>query len=148
MSSDNMQNHLNKGMYGANQTKPDERQQYLGSLRERVYLSITIEQLTSADYSDAVKKEVKKHPKNTLLFNGSVDIKALDPYIKLSNQLNCSFRIVTDEDAEKSNIGLIYVAPQAVNTEIIDVAEKYPQSDKTSEKKVPEKKSFFKRFFS
>ena len=148
MSSDNMQNHLNKGMYGVNQTKPNERQQYLGSLRERIYLSITIEQLTSADYSDAVKKEVNKHPNNTLLFNGSVDIKALDPYIKISNLLNCSFRIVTDEDAEKSNIGLIYVAPQAVDIEIIDVTKKYPQSDMTSEKKSPEKKSFFKRFFS
>lgn len=148
MSSDNMQNYLNKGMYGANQTKPEERQEYLGSLRERVYLSITIQQLTSTDYSDAVKKEINKHPNNTLLFNGSVDIKDLDPYIKLSNQLSCSFRIVTGEDAEKSSIGLIYVAPQAVNIESIDVEEKYPQSDETSEKEVPEKKSFFKRFFS
>lgn len=148
MSSDNMQNYLNKGMYGANQTKPEERQKYLGSLRERIFVSMTIEQLTSTNYLDALKKEVNKHPNNILLFNGSVDIEKLDPYIKLGNQLNCSFRIVTDDFAQKSNIGLVYVAPQAVNNDIIDVAEKYPKSDESSEKKAPEKKSFFKRFFS
>jgi uncharacterized protein YueI len=148
MSSDNMQNYLSKGMYGANQTKPDERQKYLGSLRERIYLSITIEQLSSMDYSTEVKKEIAQHPNNTLLFNGTVDIKDLDPYIKLSNQLNCSFRIVTDENAEKSTIGLVYVASQAVNIDIIDVAEKYPNSDKIIEKEVIKKKSFFKKFFS
>ncbi|SEK31303.1 Uncharacterized protein YueI [Carnobacterium iners] len=148
MGSDNMQNYLSKGMYGAHQTKPDERQKYLGSLRERIYLSITIEQLSSTDYSKEVKKEITQHPKNTLLFNGSVDIKDLDSYIKLSNQLDCSFRIVTDENAEKSNIGLVYVAPQAVNIEIINVVEKYPNSDKKLEKEVTKKKSFFKKFFS
>ncbi|WP_034550700.1 YueI family protein [Carnobacterium funditum] len=148
MSSDNMQDYLNKGIYGANQTKPEERQEYLGSLRERIYLSMTLEQLISTDYLDALKKEITKYPGNTLLFNGSVDIKDLNPYIKLSKQLNCSFRIVTDEDAENCNIGLIYIAPQAVNNEIINVAEKYPAADEDPEKEKHEKKSFFKKLFS
>ena len=148
MSSDNMQNYLNKGMYGANQTKPEERQKYLGSLRERIFVSMTIDQLTSKNYIDALKKEVNKHPNNTLLFNGSVDITELDLYIKLSNQLNCTFRIVTDDFAKKSTIGLVYVAPQEVNNDIIDVAEKYPKSDRSLKKVVPAKKSFFKKLFS
>lgn len=148
MSSDNMQNYLNKGMYGANQTKPEERQKYLGSLRERIFVSMTIDQLTSKTYIEALEKEVTIHPNNTLLFNGSVDITELDPYIKLSNQLDCTFRIVTDDFAKKSNIGLVYVAPQEVDNDIIDVAEKYPKSDKSTKKIVPEKKSFFKKLFS
>ncbi|MGB6179143.1 YueI family protein [Carnobacterium sp.] len=148
MGSDNMQNYLNKGIYGANQTKPEERKKYLGSLRERIYLSMTIEQLITEDYLDALKKEVTQHPNNMLLFNGSIDIKDLDPYIKLSNQMNCTFRIVTDEFAEKSNIGLVYVAPEATNIENIDVAEKYPKTDNPPNNKVREKKSFFKKLFS
>lgn len=148
MGSDNMQNHLNKGIYGANQTKPEERNKYLGSLRERIYLSMTIDQLITKDYLDALKKEVTKHPNNTLLFNGSIDVEELDPYIKLSNQMNCTFRIVTDEFAKKSDIGLVYVAPQVTNIENIDVAEKYPKTDNSSNTNVHKKKSFFKKFFS
>ena len=148
MSSDKMQDYLNKGMYGASQTNPEERQKYLGSLRERIYLSMTLEQLISKNYLNVLKKEINKHPNNTLLLNGSVDIKDLDPYIKLSNQLNCLFRIVTDDHAEKSSIGLVYVAKQEVNNDIIDVAKKYPNSEKTLEKENQEKKSFFRRLFS
>lgn len=148
MSSDKMQDYLNKGMYGASQTNPEERQKYLGSLRERIYLSMTLEQLISKNYLNVLKKEINKHPNNTLLLNGSVDIKDLDPYIKLSNQLNCLFRIVTDDYAEKSSIGLVYVAKQEVNNDIIDVAKKYPNSEKTLEKENQEKKSFFRRLFS
>ena len=67
MSPNNVQDYLNKGMYGSNQTNPDERRKYLGSLRERIYLTMTIEQVLSNNYIGALKKEIQLHPDNTLL---------------------------------------------------------------------------------
>lgn len=149
MSSDNVQDYLNKGMYGANQTNPEERRKYLGSLRERIYLSMTIEQVISKSYLSTLKKEIIAHPNHTLLLNGTIDMENLETYIQLSNQLHCPFRMVSDENAKKTSIGLVYVAKEAVNVEVIDVSKKQkPAEETTAEKKVPEKKSFFKRFFS
>lgn len=149
MSSDNVQDYLNKGMYGANQTNPEERRKYLGSLRERIYLSMTIEQVISKNYLSTLKKEIIAHPNHTLLLNGTIDMENLETYIQLSNQLHCPFRMVSDENAKKTSIGLVYVAKEAVNVEVIDVSKKQkPAEETTAEKKVPEKKSFFKRFFS
>ncbi|WP_313466721.1 YueI family protein [Carnobacterium sp.] len=149
MSSDNVQDYLNKGMYGANQTNPEERRKYLGSLRERIYLSMTIEQVISKNYLSTLKKEITAHPNHTLLLNGTIDMENLEAYIQLCNQLNCPFRMVSDENAKETSIGLIYVAKEAVNIEVIDVSKKQKPAEETiTEKKVPEKKSFFKRFFS
>ena len=46
MAEDNMQEHLNSALYGAPQTKPDERRKYMGSLRERVALCSSNQELT------------------------------------------------------------------------------------------------------
>lgn len=148
MSPNNVQDYLNKGMYGSNQTNPDERRKYLGSLRERIYLTMTIEQVLSNNYIDALKKEIQLHPDNTLLLNASIDMEYLSPYIQLSNSLKCPFRMISDDNSEKSPIGLVYVAPAAVNVDVVDVSEKYPEPEPDQEKKAPKKKSFFKRFFS
>lgn len=148
MSPNNVQDYLNKGMYGSNQTNPEERRKYLGSLRERIYLTMTIEQVLSNNYVEALKKEIQLHPDNTLLLNGSIDMGSLSPYIQLSNSLNCSFRIITDDNSEESPIGLVYAAPEAVNIEVVDVSEKYPKPVADEEPPSPKKKSFFKRFFS
>ena len=45
MAEDNMQEHLNSALYGPPQTKPDERRKYMGSLRERVALCISNQEL-------------------------------------------------------------------------------------------------------
>ena len=43
--SENLNERLEQSSHGPLQTKPDERRRYLGSLRERVYLKMTITDL-------------------------------------------------------------------------------------------------------
>lgn len=147
MADRETQDYLSKGIYGNKKTNPDERNKYFGSLRERVYLSMTIEQLMSNEYLDALKKEIRLHPQQQLLLNGQIDMSKLSPYIKISQDTDCSFRIVSDEGAQHSPFGLIYVSTHAVNEEVVDVAVKYPTSLPNQEKD-NEKPSFFKKFFS
>ena len=54
MADRETQDYLSKGIYGNKKTNPDERNKYFGSLRERVYLSMTTEQLISDDYIDGL----------------------------------------------------------------------------------------------
>lgn len=146
MADRDTQDYLSKGIYGNKKTNPDERNKYFGSLRERVYLSMTIEQLISNDYLDALKKEVHLHPNQQVLLNGQIDMDLLSPYIKLSQENDCSFRIVSDEGAQRSQLGLIYVSSTAVNEEVVDAAVKYPvMASAEQEEKKP---SFFKKLFS
>ncbi|SIO07426.1 Uncharacterized protein YueI [Carnobacterium alterfunditum] len=145
MADRDTQDYLSKGIYGNKKTNPDERNKYFGSLRERVYLSMTIEQLTSNDYLESLKKEIQLHPNQQLLLNGQVDMNLLSPYIKLSQENDCSFRIVSDEGAQRSPLGLIYVSTDAVNEKTVDVAVKYPQN--APQKEVEEKASLFKKLF-
>ncbi|WP_407389641.1 YueI family protein [Carnobacterium jeotgali] len=146
MADRETQDYLSKGIYGNKKTNPDERNKYFGSLRERVYLSMTTEQLISDDYITALEKEMQLHPNQQLLLNGQIDMNLLSPYIKLSQKNNCSFRIVSDEGAQRSPLGLIYVSSTAVNEEVVDVSIKYPVS--TPSEKEEEKPSFFKKLFS
>lgn len=148
MAERDTQDYLSKGIYGNKKTNPDERNKYFGSLRERVYLSMTIEQLISNDYLESLKKEIQLHPNQQLLLNGQIDMNLLSPYIKLSQENDCSFRIVSDEGAQRSPLGLIYVSTTAVNEKVIDAAIKYPQSAPPKEEYKEKKDSFFKKFFS
>ncbi len=145
MADRDTQDYLSKGIYGNKKTNPDERNKYFGSLRERVYLSMTIEQLISNDYLESLKKEIHLHPNQQLLLNGQIDMDLLSPYIKLSQENECSFRIVSDDGANRSPLGLIYVSTDAVNEKTVDVAVKYPQN--APQKKVEEKASLFKKLF-
>ncbi|MGX7419450.1 YueI family protein [Carnobacterium gallinarum] len=149
MSEKELEDRLSSGLYGAPQIKPEERNKFLGSLRERVYLSMTIEELSSHNYLDALEAEFKKHPSGQVLLNGEVDNRILGPYLKLCSGDSIKFTIVTNQFAKQSSIGLLYVAENAVNESCIDVAEKYPAPDSSEcDTKTADKKTFFKRFFS
>ena len=57
--TDELQEHLNKGMYGTPKLKPDEQRKYLGTFRERVDLTVTFAQLNSEKYYPAIQKELE-----------------------------------------------------------------------------------------
>lgn len=146
MSEKDVQDYLTSGLYGAPQTKPEERNKFLGNLRERVYVSMTPEELVSKNYLTALQTEMEQHPDAQLLLNGSIDSSEFSPYIKLCNQQTTQFTIVTNQFASKSPFALLLVAKEAVDSAVIDIAEKYPVTETPVEE--PEKKSLLKRLFS
>ena len=71
--SDELQNHMNKGMYGTPQINPDERRKYLGTFRERVDVVITFEELNNPESLLDLSQEMSIHPDFRLIINGQVD---------------------------------------------------------------------------
>ena len=47
MTNNNLQEHLNNGLYGTPQLHPDEQRKYLGTFRERVSLTITFKEFSN-----------------------------------------------------------------------------------------------------
>ena len=45
MSQDELKKHLDSGRYGAPKVNPDEQKKYMGTFRERCYVTMTIEQM-------------------------------------------------------------------------------------------------------
>lgn len=147
MAKDELQQHLDKGQYGTPRINPDEQRKYLGTFRERCFLSMTVKEMENPLDRDHLLTEIQKYPEGKLLINGAVPETLQSTFIALASKNSVDFTIVNDAtvDSEES-IGLLLVADHAVNEEIIDVEQKYPlKEDETTDSK--EKKSFFDKLF-
>lgn len=148
MAKDELQQHLDKGRYGTAKINPDEQRKYLGTFRERCFLSMTVKEMANQADRENLLKEVKKHPEGKLLINGDTNTELQQTFISLASKNAVDFTIVNDATVEnEDSIGVLLVTDHAVNEAIIDVEEKYPL-DGTDDKDQPkEKKSFFGRLF-
>lgn len=94
--SDELQNHMNKGMYGTPQINPDERRKYLGTFRERVDVVITFEELNNPESLLDLSQEMSIHPDFRLIINGQVDAASLSKLVKLANDHGIDFTATSD----------------------------------------------------
>lgn len=147
LAKDELQQHLDKGRYGAAKINPDEQRKYLGTFRERCFLSMTVKEMAGQVDRENLLKEVQKHPEGKLLINGAVSDELQQTFIALASKNAVDFTIVNDATVEnEDSIGVLLVTDHAVNEEIIDVEEKYPIGESV-DKKQSKKKSFFGRLF-
>ena len=134
MAEDNMQEHLNSALYGPPQTKPDERRKYMGSLRERVALCISNQELADPKRQHQVAPLLKDfHDRNyKALLNGKLDNAITGPYMKLLTDANVPFTLVANDTAQTADTapGLLIVAATAINQANIAL----PPLDETPEK--------------
>lgn len=154
MPSKDVQDYLEKGMYGAPQLKPEEKRQYLGTFRERVYLTMTIAEMRDKKNVTHFKQELQDNPGQQLLLNAAADFSLQNNYMIIAQKANCPFKIIdSDEALSDETIGLVYAGDTAVNVEKVAVSEKYAPVRKTSEQvtataeKPEEKTSFFAKLF-
>lgn len=148
MAKDELQQHLDKGRFGAGRINPDEQRKYLGTFRERCFVSMTVREMRSQQDREHLLSEIQKYPEGKLLINGSVDDKVQKDFIALASKNSVDFTIVNDATVDSEvSIGLLLVTDHAVNEEIIDIEEKYPQGKNTDKEALKEKKSFFGRLF-
>ncbi|WP_175986622.1 YueI family protein [Bacillus sp. Marseille-Q1617] len=142
MSKPTIDDYLENGMYGQKQTKPDERRKFLGSLRERIVIALTQNQVREKKVYREVEASLKEHPGAKLLLNGNMNYDYLTKYIKLANQHGVSFSMVTNKESQ-TDIGLLLAYDHAINKEEIYVEK---QSAKpVNNKPEPKKKSLFSK---
>ena len=143
-SNPNLDDYMQKGMYGAKETKPEERRKFLGTLRERVVIALSQSQVIDSALYKEIPDAMKKNAGAKLYLNGHLDYSYLSKYIKEANQANMEYTIVTNKDAD-SEIGLLIAYDYAINKEDIYVGEQKTDTAETEPSKEDQKKGLFKK---
>lgn len=112
MAGNNVEDYLIKGIYGEKQVKIEERNVFLGTIRERVEIALTTSQVMASSIYSPVESYFKN--KNlTLLLNGTLPYTAISKYIKLAKKHNLPFSLVNNLPTP-TPIGLVLTHNSAV----------------------------------
>lgn len=60
MAQDDVKSHLDKGLYGTPLVNPEEQHKYLGTFRERCYLSMTVAEMIQPKNKENFLKRTQK----------------------------------------------------------------------------------------
>lgn len=145
--ADELQKHLESSRYGSPKINPDEQRHYLGTFRERCYLSMTVAEMKNEQDKRLLEQALGEHKDATVLINGKIPESLQATYIALLTKKQATFTIVNDtQTADLTSIGLLIAAEQAVNEAIIDIEQKY-ETSKSAEAVKEKKRSFWGKLF-
>ncbi|MFD1484482.1 DUF1694 domain-containing protein [Lacticaseibacillus baoqingensis] len=144
MSEDELQDRLLDRLNGTPQTRPDERRQYLGSLRERVALAVTNAEITRPETLALCRQVLAEYGQQAgfkLLINGKLEPAQTAPYMQAASQAGLAFTSINDDTAQitPAAFALLLVAKNAIDHQ--DIRLHYPETPAE-----PKKRSFFDRF--
>lgn len=158
MTNDNLQEHLNNGLYGTPQLHPDEQRKYLGTFRERVSLTITFKEFSNNQNAclTAIKQEISSNTEEELSIkiNGQLSSDIIDKIIQISKENNTKFEYLADASFshdDDANAIVICSSKSALHIENIDVESKYHElferkAEKNNNPK-EDKKGFLSKLF-
>jgi uncharacterized protein YueI len=132
--------YLQQGIHGKKEINPDERRQFLGTLRERVVIVLKQPQLIESGIYPEVETALKENKKAHLYLNGNMNYEFLSKYKKVADKYEVEYTLVTNKEYD-SELGLVLAYDYAVDKESIYV-EKKIKIDST-----PKKKGFFAKLF-
>ena len=70
--SDELEKRLDTGMYGTPRVNPDEQRKYLGTFRERCYLSMTVTEMKKKDNQKTLLNALPDYQGALVLLNGKL----------------------------------------------------------------------------
>ncbi|MBM6753324.1 YueI family protein [Lactobacillus alvi] len=139
-----LEQHLNASLYGVPELKAVEKRKYLGTFRERVYLTIKVTQL-STDWLPVFEKEIVKSADRLVLINGNLDDRLIRPYLRVAAQHQVNFTLKTGSEYQitPESLAIVITASTAVNLAEVDIAKLYPNN--VSQADHPHKNSLWDR---
>ena len=145
MARKSVEDILEQGIHGVKEINPEERRKFLGTLRERVVIALTMQQV-QVDVIQSEMIDIIKNNKNAKMYlNGLMNYIHLAKYIKEASKYNMSYTIVNN-DEYKSKYGLVVAYDYAIDRENIHLSNKVEIIEKKEEKK-SKGESFFKKLF-
>ena len=129
-----MDDYLQQGIHGAKETKPDERRRFLSTLRERVVVALTQEQVREQGIYPEVEALMHNHPKGHLFLNGNMSYPYLSKYITVAKKHSVEFTIVTNKEHD-SDLGLVLALDEAIDKEDIFIKKVQPKIEPAEQKK-------------
>lgn len=134
MSKKNVDDYLTEGMYGVRLPKEEERVRFLGTLRERVVIALTIGQVMTDSGIKKLEEAMKQHPKARLIMNGHVSYRFLTEEKALAAKYNIHYTMITNE-VHETDIGAVLTYDYAIDKEEIfikeETAEESVETDNT-----------------
>lgn len=142
MGKKNVEDYLMEGIHGPKRPLEAERRKFLGTLRERIVLALTISQVMTDSGIKKLEDEMKKHPDTQLIINGQVSYRFSSAEKSLARKYNIPYTVITNEEYE-TEIGAVLTYDHAINKENIYMEE---EEDEQEEKEEIEKNlSLFSR---
>ncbi|ALC82218.1 MULTISPECIES: YueI family protein [Bacillus] len=133
MDDSSMDQYIQQGIYGTLETKKDERRLFLGSIRERVIIALTIGQVRRKAVYKEVEQALNSNKEAKLLLNGQMNYGDFSKYIQLANKSGNDFTIVSD--SFHPLLGLVLAAPTAVDKDKIYIEDEIFRKSQLSNKK-------------
>lgn len=143
MTKKNVEDYLTAGMYGTRLPKQKERDYFLGTLRERIVIALTIGQVMTDKGLEALEREMNNHRDATLILNGTVANKFLKEEKELAQKYNISYTIITNESVD-TNIGAVLTYDVAIDKENIFIKNEEKDVDTNAKE---DSKGFFSKLF-
>ncbi|MHC5269183.1 YueI family protein [Enterococcus sp. LJL98] len=147
--ADNLQQRMDQAATGAPLVNPDEQRKYLGTFRERCYVSMTVAQMKKTTNQTLFMQALEHYPEASILMNGSLPTTVQATYMQLATKQQIPFKIVTTASTvDEKSIGLLIVSDVAVHQDVIDIEKRFArkQVESTMQKK-PTKKRFWSKIF-
>ncbi|MCL6572567.1 MAG: YueI family protein [Bacillus sp. (in: Bacteria)] len=133
---------LQQGIYGALETKPDERRIYLGTIRERIIVVLEKSQVAESEVYPQIQQNMKEYPQAQLFLNGNMNYEELSKYVKMAAKNNIEHTIVTNKDHD-TEIGLVLAMDHAIDKVEIQITNEVPE-----QAEVKKSKGFFGKLFN
>lgn len=116
---------IQDSMHGPRTLKPDEQHHYLGTFRERVYLTISVAQVKQQDWSTTITTVMKQHPQAQLIINGNLPGQLTHPYQLIAIKTGASFTTKTDPfyHTRSTDLAIVVADDHAVYQSPVDVAK-------------------------
>ena len=145
---DDLNKRLEQSQYGTPKVNPDEQRKYLGTFRERCYISMTLSQMEKTNNKEQLQKHLADYSESSLLINGRLPEDLQETYIAIASQSQKKFTVVDGQSPkEKDPIGLLVISSHAVNEDVIDIEKKFANKSPIHQEKKETKKSFWNQLF-
>lgn len=149
MAKQEMDPHVQNGLYGTPEINPDEKHQYLGNFRERVYALQTRATVGDSRYLQAWEEQLEAHPEAVLYLNGHIDSDVLNQYMKLAAKHQLKFTLKTDAIYDQSDIVVVLAGHSAVHQEPVSIEKTITdgKDSRDSNDQTKPKKPWYKKLF-
>ncbi|MCC4368984.1 YueI family protein [Limosilactobacillus reuteri] len=147
------QQRIDNAVYGTPKIKPDEQRKYLGTFRERICLTISVQELHEQDWTRALTAELDRGIGNLVFINGNLPHDEIHPYIQTAAKDNAQFTLKTDPEykTDQDSLAVVVAAKTAVYQSPVDVKKRYPNlvnsNNHTAEKTNDQHQGFFHHLF-
>src|SRR5690625_6063782 len=106
MGKKNVEDYLTEGIHGPRRPLEAERRKYLGTLRERIVIALTIGQVMTDSGIQKLEEAMKEHPDTQLLINGKVSYRFSSAEKSLARKYSIPYTVITNEEYE-TDIGAV-----------------------------------------